>query len=58
MLDLSQQQVLTDLIQGLVAHDLSLDSVQQKCEKGARGSHLPCIIGYQRQYQKASFVHF
>jgi hypothetical protein len=52
MLEHQHAEILAAAIHDLVSDDLMSSSFEQRCAKGSRGPHFPCIIGYQRQYQK------
>lgn len=43
---------LIEAIRALLGDALNDPSLEKKCKHGARGSHFPCIIGHQRQYQR------
>jgi hypothetical protein len=45
---------LSEAIRALLGDSLSNPLLRKKCKDGPRGSHFPCIIGHQRQYQRVS----
>jgi hypothetical protein len=51
---LEQQVTFTKLIHELVDSDISDEFTRLACRDGSRGSHLVCIMGYQRQSRKVS----